>query len=44
MLQDVVSICEKDKNIVFYDVFASGAQHKRENTIRVKDFGGSAAS
>jgi len=28
MLQDVVSICEKDKNIVFYDVFASRAQQK----------------
>jgi len=26
MLQDVVSICEKDKNTVFYDVFASRAQ------------------
>ena len=35
MLQDVVSICEKDKNTVFYDVFASRAQQtiaqKRSN-------------
>jgi len=29
ILQDVVSICEKDKNIVFYDVFASRAQQKK---------------
>jgi hypothetical protein len=26
MLRDVVSICEKDKNTVFYDVCASRAQ------------------
>jgi len=28
MLQDVVSICGKDKNTVFCDVFASRAQQK----------------
>ena len=28
MLQDVVSICEKDKNTVFYDLFVSRAQQK----------------
>jgi hypothetical protein len=28
MLRDVVSICEKDKGTVFYDVFASGVQQK----------------
>ena len=28
MLQDVASLCEMDKNIVFYDVFASRAQQK----------------
>ena len=32
ILQDVVSICEKDKNIVFYDVFASRAQQKKMST------------
>ena len=28
MLQDLISICEKDKNTVFCDVFVSRAQQK----------------
>ena len=28
MLQDVVSMCQKDKNTVFYDVFASRARQE----------------
>ena len=29
ILQDEVSICQEDKNIVFYEVFASGLQPKK---------------
>ena len=33
MLQDVVSLCEKDKNTVFYDVSASRAQQAIIKTL-----------
>jgi len=33
ILQDAVSICEKDKNTIFYDVFASLAQQKIDKQI-----------
>ena len=36
MLQDVVSICEKDKTIVFYDVFVTRAQQKSVQKVAQK--------
>ena len=36
MLQDVVSICEKDKTIVFYDVFVTRAQQKSIQKVAQK--------